>query len=205
MQKLFKYKWIFFDMDDTLYPEIYFLKTAYNRIACFLHQSEGCNSDIIYKFLVDEFERGGRKNLFDRLFYEFKIDASYLDDLLHIMRATIVSPKIPLYSASEHLVSGLIKNNKKVVVITNGNVEQQKNKIKSILWNGLDRYLIFALANIYKPKPDIMIYEKFLKPEYGIDLSKAIMVGDSIVDEQFSANLNIPFVDINTIVRNKLT
>ena len=73
---------VIFDLDDTIYPEITFLKNRYKRISKEIFNNKWETS---YKFLVNEFETYGRKNIFDKLIYHFDLELS-VADILKIFR-----------------------------------------------------------------------------------------------------------------------
>jgi HAD superfamily hydrolase (TIGR01549 family) len=85
-------------------------------------------------------------------------------------------------------------------VITNGNPQQQKNKIKQINWQGLDSKIRFILANEFIPKPNPGSFKETNIKQ--TELSQTVYIGDSNTDEEFAANIGIAFIHINLVLHN---
>jgi len=127
-----KFSIIIFDLDNTLFKELDYLKFAYSDIAKKIVQRyNSLKKSEITNFLVKSFEIYGRSNLYQRLIQQFKIDFT-LDEFLTSLR----NVKIPQDSIKINpLIKNFIINNIdkfKFCIATNGNPIQQKNKIKSI-------------------------------------------------------------------------
>ena len=196
MLKLFKnYDNLIFDLDNTLYPENRYLDGAYKNIANFLAQNNSVSSEKIYNYLTLQFSESGRHLLFDRLLSNFNIDSNIKPEMIKILRTFKPKSKIKLYSKIYKTLPDLISNSKYSFVITNGNVEQQKNKVRNINWRNINKNLIFIYANQFnkKPSPDSF---NFIKKKYFIDPKKTIMIGDSDTDKNFAKNCNINFLNV---------
>ena len=196
-----KYKFFIFDLDDTLYPEISYLSEAYYNIALYLEEKESVNSKEIHKYLLAKFKDDGRKSLFDSMLSNFKLSNVFLEDLLHILRTFKPKKKIDLFSKIYKILPAIIKNSNKVFVLTNGNVIQQKNKVRNINWRFNDKHLVFIYANEHKKKPAIDSFN-FIKKKYNINNELTIMVGDSVTDKTFADNCNIRFMCADDFMKN---
>ena len=191
MLKLFKnYDNLIFDLDNTLYPENRYLDGVYKNIANFLAQNNSVSSEKIYNYLTLQFSESGRHLLFDRLLSNFNIDSNIKPEMIKILRTFKPKSKIKLYSKIYKTLPDLISNSKYSFVITNGNVEQQKNKVRNINWRNINKNLIFIYANQFnkKPSPDSF---NFIKKKYFIDPKKTIMIGDSDTDKNFTQKIVI--------------
>jgi putative hydrolase of the HAD superfamily len=201
MLPLFKnYDYIILDLDDTLYPEIQYLDGAYKNIAKFIAKNTNISSEKIYNYLTLQFNIKGRHLLFDRLLTNFNINSAILPEMLKILRTFKPKNKILLYSEIYKILPALISKSKYTFVVTNGNVEQQKNKVKNINWRNLNKSLIFIYANRFnkKPSPDSF---NFIKKKYFINPTKTIMIGDSNTDKDFAENCNINFFHITQLLK----
>ena len=194
-----KFDYFLFDLDDTLYPEIKYLHEAYFKISQYLEYKTKIDSKIIYDFLVINFKEKGRINLFDRMFLHFDIKPAFLSDILNILRTFESERKIPLYFKIYNILPKVIEQSKKVFVVTNGNVIQQKNKVKNIEWNSLDKDLIFVYANEFEKKPSNKCIN-YIKKIHSIRTDSTIMIGDSLTDKKFSKNSGISFMFINEFI-----
>jgi len=187
------YDYFLFDLDDTLYPEIEYLKGAYKRIAKFLSNKTNIKHEVISSFLINRFENEGRELLFDSMFDYFKIDFKYLTNILEIMRTYTPDSKLSLYPNIYEKLPLILKEATQVFVVTNGNVIQQKNKVRNIDWKLLDEKITFIYANEYKKKPSVDSFN-VIKREFTIQENSTIMIGDSHFDKKYAENCKIDFM-----------
>ena len=192
---LSKYDFFIFDLDDTLYPEIKYFDEAYKNISEFLAKKTKKKSFRIHKYLIDSFKETGRSKLFDNMFNFFGIDTKFLESILEIMRTYEANTKISLYSNMYTLLPIIINSSKKVFIVTNGNVIQQKNKVNNIEWKSLENELVFIYANEFKKKPSNRSFQ-YIKKIYTIKEDLTLMVGDSIFDKEYAENCKIDFMFI---------
>lgn len=165
-------KVIVFDLDDTLYKEIDYLKSAYHEIADWFRDHYG-----IYG-LWGEMLRyyGEKKDVFQEIidFYKRPVDKEFL---LEMYRAH--QPDIQLDDDTRFALDDL-KNNGgyEIAIITDGRSLTQRNKAKAL---GLDQYLgdetdMLVSEEHGHEKPDGYAYEMieafFPKREY-------VYVGDN--------------------------
>lgn len=189
---ILEYDYLLIDLDNTIIPEIAFLKDAYMNIGLSIEKTYNISSSEIYSYLVKEFHKAGRSKLFDKLLRKFSLEPSYLNFLLDIMRSTVIENKIQIFPEARVILESALNENKKIFVVTNGNVQQQINKVQSIAWEGLDERLIFVYANLFEPKPSISLWS-FIMSNLDSHSRKGIMIGDSHVDKQFALNCGIDF------------
>ena len=85
-------------------------------------------------------------------------------------------------------------------VLTNGNTEQQKNKIRNIYWAGLDSYLQIVFANDIEPKPSAAGVEHILNIS-NTGKNDAIFIGDSEIDQACAVNSGIDFINVKDLIK----
>jgi putative hydrolase of the HAD superfamily len=146
-----KNKYVFvFDLDDTLYKEIDFLKSAYNYIASYIDKD---NSDSLYLKMLEDYYSG--ENVFK------VISQSYpqysIDMLLELYRGHY--PDITLDSDTTSTLSYL-KSYGKTGLITDGRSLTQRNKLKAL---GIEDYFdkILISEEMGYSKPDIRLFQHF--------------------------------------------
>lgn len=187
--------WIF-DLDDTLYPEIDYIKPAYFRLSKEIEQRNGIPVESSYNFLLDEFIRGNRHKLFDRFITSFGLNSSSMEYMLSILRSVTIENGLQMYP---HMIDFIEKLKEKEVtcfVVTNGNVEQQRNKINHL---GIARHFAeIVYANNLTPKPDPASWY-FLKRKFNLNESESVYVGDAQSDELFAVNSGIRFIHLNEL------
>ena len=150
-----KNKIIAFDLDDTLYKEIDFLKSAYIEIASIVDKS---HSETLYNNMISNYYKGN--NVFK--FISETYPAYTVERLLKIYREHY--PSISL-SNEEWNVLLKLKTEAITGLITDGRSLTQRNKIKAL---GLENYFdkIIISEEIGYSKPDIRLFNEFKK--YGV-------------------------------------
>jgi putative hydrolase of the HAD superfamily len=147
-----KNKVIAFDLDDTLYKEIDFLKSAYIEIASIVDKS---HSENLYNNMISNYYKGN--NVFK--FISETYPAYTVERLLKIYREHY--PSISL-SNEEWNVLLKLKTEAITGLITDGRSLTQRNKIKAL---GLENYFdkIVISEEIGYSKPDIRLFNEFKK------------------------------------------
>ena len=77
-------KIIVFDLDDTLYKEIDFLKSAFKAIATTISDRNTELGNSIYSLMLTEYQNG--QNAFKKVIEENGISKFSIEDLIHIYR-----------------------------------------------------------------------------------------------------------------------
>jgi putative hydrolase of the HAD superfamily len=146
-----KNKYVFvFDLDDTLYKEIDFLKSAYIYIASKIDRQ---NSSALYQSMLENYY--ARENVFiilNKYYPQYTIDK-----LLELYREHF--PNITLDFDTSSTLSYL-KNYGKTGLITDGRSLTQRNKVKAL---GIEDYFdkILISEEMGYSKPDIRLFQQF--------------------------------------------
>ncbi len=147
---------IVFDLDDTLYDEIEFVKSGFLEISKYLGDEK------YYNFMWELFNKEGSGKIFDKLIQTFDLDAN-INKLIEIYRFHM--PKITLPKESAELLEFA----KISALITDGHYITQQNKFYAL---GLDKYIKFPVFTDFyrtkKPelKPFLMVMDKYPNSEY---------------------------------------
>jgi len=134
---------VVFDLDDTLYKEIDYLKSAYRFIAKQLG-NELWQAEKIYNIMLEAYNKG--LNAFSVVKSTFNIDTP-IETLLQWYRTH--TPDITLLDDSTNLLDYLHDKDIPIGILTDGRSVTQRNKIKAL---GLNRYV---------SKQNIVISEEF--------------------------------------------
>ncbi|CAM3829876.1 HAD family hydrolase [Arcobacter cloacae] len=152
-------KSVLFDLDNTLYDEDEYFKKVFKLFAL--------KNEINYSKILEIFDdnnfRIRNKDLFSEVLKEINF---YTEDrqneLFELYKSIDCSLK--LYDDAINILGYLRRLNIKVVVITNGVVEVQRNKVKSL---SLDKYVDFIVyareKGIEYEKPHSYSFEKALE------------------------------------------
>lgn len=191
-----------FDFDNTIYPEKDYLYQVYYMIGQFVEYQETFDHDIITKFLTDEFEANGREKLFDKLIEKFNLKEEYKENMLRLLRTGRLPLKLLLFKEMEWIMNEVVNNNRLLFLLTNGNVEQQRNKIVQVEWNGLQKNLRCYFANEIKPKPapDAL---QLLMEEHALSPEDVVFIGDSKEDEECAKSAGVDFYYVKNLVTGR--
>jgi len=98
-----------------------------------------------------------------------------------------INAKLPLKLLLDEglltFMQDIIVDRKKIFILTNGNPEQQLNKIKQTEWHGLEPYLTCYFADEIAPKPDTDSLDLLIK-NHNLQRRNILMIGNSEVDRQ---------------------
>jgi len=183
---------LIFDLDNTLYDESTFLFNAYNSIAN-LYKYE---KNEVYEFLVSEFISKGRTNLFDKLVTKFPSEYIDVKTCLHVIRNYKCKGCLSVYPWVNDFLQR-INSNFMLKIITNGYVQQQKNKFRSLNLP-IDKSkveVVFAKDIAEKPSK-----ESFFALKNSHEFNNPIYVGDSDIDRKFCESLAIEFYDASQLI-----
>lgn len=113
-----------FDLDDTLYEEMEYLKSAYQAISHYLYPLTG---KCVYEKMLDTYVQGGNAFLYILDTYPA---ATTLEQLLKIYREH--TPTITLRTDSHVLLTQLKTLNVSMCLITDGRSSTQRNKLQAL-------------------------------------------------------------------------
>lgn len=145
---------ILFDLDDTLYPEIEYVKSGFKAVAKFLSQY-GANEDTVLEQMLDDLAQNGRGKIFDRILEKVGLkDQVSVQTLLFLYRTHI--PEISLPKESEFLLDRLSSIGMALGIVTDGSTIVQRQKICAL---GLEKWCKVTLCtdvlgkDFWKPSP----------------------------------------------------
>ena len=147
---------IVFDLDDTLYDEIDFVKSGFREVSNYL------GSKKYFNFMWEEFLKNGSGKIFDKLIEKFNLDVPVIK-LVEIYRFHF--PDISLPKESLELLE--FAKNYKTALISDGHYITQKNKYNALNLN-LDYPIFSDFYHTKKPelKPFLMVMDKFPNEDY---------------------------------------
>jgi FMN phosphatase YigB (HAD superfamily) len=172
-----------FELDDVLYPEKDYLFQVYYLFGSFLEYTELIDQKDVTSFMVDAYVSAGKDVVFDRLKDKFKLDEKYRFNFNHLNITAKVPLKLLLYQSMLTLLQDIVVDRKKIFILTNGNPEQQLNKIKQTNWQGLEPYLTCYFANEIAPKPETDSIDLMIK-DHNLQRRNILMFGNSDIDIQ---------------------
>jgi len=148
-----------FDLDDTLYNEIDYLKSAYYAISCEMSPDQ---CDILYNEMIKIYLSGG--NSFQFLMEKYPAKNLSIEKLLNLYRNHF--PEISLRDGVLDLLDKIKKRKAGIGIITDGRSITQRNKIKALgIEHLVDKLVISEEFGFEKPTP--ALFESFLEKNIG--------------------------------------
>jgi putative hydrolase of the HAD superfamily len=144
-----KNSYFIFDLDDTLYSEIDYLKSAYKFIAL---KIDPLIWQDIYNEMLNLYFAG--ENVFLHLLDKYQEILVSLDSVINDYREHF--PDIVLKIGVRDLLVKIKNNSGKIGIITNGRSRTQRNKIQALgLVELIDKVVISEEVGFEKPDPNI--------------------------------------------------
>lgn len=162
--KRIELKALVFDLDDTLYPEIEYVRSGFHIISSMLERLYGLQKESCYEKLMETFDRGIRGTNFNVFFDERGLD--YSEDIIVELVGEYRKhkPKISLPEVSRQILILLRKNGFKLGLLTDGYLEAQKKKVDSLGLESLFDAIVYTdLLGRRFWKPDVRSFLKIAR------------------------------------------
>ncbi|HZY37322.1 MAG TPA: HAD hydrolase-like protein [Mucilaginibacter sp.] len=184
-----------FELDNVLYPEKDYLYQVYYLFAALTEYTELIDGKIATDLMVDTYNTEGKDMVFERLKEKLNLDEKYRENLNQLLVGAKIPLKLLLYEKMLNLLQEIVIDRKKLFIVTNGNPQQQLNKIKHMEWHGLENYLTayFAEEIAAKPEPDAI--DKLLK-DHDLLRRDILMIENSETDRLCAEACGIDFVNV---------
>ena len=174
-----------FDLDDTLYKEIDFLKSAYLEVVsyAFTHSYEGKKVfQVAYEGMLEAYLSGGNAFQYLNTYMGLNVPIS---EYLEIYRAH--RPNINMSSETQEVLAEIKANGDVVGIITDGRIVQQTNKIEALqLYRYISAEDIVISEAFGSEKPDERNYEFFVR-RYP-NAAEFYYIGDNIDKDFYAPN-----------------
>jgi putative hydrolase of the HAD superfamily len=173
-----KIKVVVFDLDDTLFSEIEYVKSGFIAVAKYFENKFNLDSNILYNFMVKELEENGRGKIFDSMLKAFDTYSKK-----NVEKAILVyrthKPNIVLPQESIEVLKYYSSLKIPLYIVTDGNKIVQNNKIEAL---GVRKYIkkdfITHRYGLKSSKPSTYCFEKIAKLEK-LDYKDIVYIGDN--------------------------
>ncbi|MXV52049.1 HAD hydrolase-like protein [Pedobacter sp. HMF7647] len=185
-----------FELDDVLYPQKDYLLQVYYLFASFIEYTETVPPAAdLTAFMKKVYENYGSDRIFEKASEAFAIDKKYQDNFERLHITARLPLKLILFPEMLSLLQEIVVDRKSIFIVTNGNPEQQLNKIRQIEWNGLENYLRVFFADEIKPKPDSDVFTYILE-KHQLLRRDVLIIGATNSDEDFAAAAGADYLDV---------
>lgn len=152
-------KSVIFDLDNTLYSEISYVRSGFMEVSDYLSDKYKLDQDKIFKKMIHIFNVEGRGKVFNILLDDLNLsEKENIMNLVYIYR--FHTPDISLYDDALDTLILLKEKNYKLGIITDGKALVQKNKIDALNLNKI--FDVIILTDALGPdfwKPSIVPYQ----------------------------------------------
>ena len=188
-----------FELDNVLYPEKDYLYQVYYLFSNLLEYTELNSATTTTDLMVNTYIEKGEGEVFNELVAKLKVDEKYRKNL-EILQLTARLPlKLLLYKNMLSFMQEVVLDRKKLFIVTNGNPQQQLNKLRQIEWHGLEPYLTcyFAEETLPKPEPDAL---HLLMKDHNLERRDLLMIQNSETDRLCAQATGIDYVNAAEII-----
>ena len=191
------YKYIIFDLDNTIYDFRDYDYGAIKEVYQFL-KIKIDKSDII-RFINYRQKKLFKKNLIDKHLEKINIKKNLIKKSISIFKnhnCKYINKKNSL----RPLIKKLKNNRKKLFIISNGEEKKQNKKINKLKIKRYFEQIIICPPIEKRLKPHKFGFQKILRKK--MNLEDFVMVGDSEIDKKFAKNCKIKFIKFKISSKN---
>lgn len=188
-----------FELDDVLYPAKDYYFQIYYLFANLLEYTELNSAAKTTDLMIDTYIRKGEGEVFNTIAAELNVDEKYRKNLEIMLLTSRLPLKLLLYKNMLSFMQEVVLDRKKLFIVTNGNPQQQLNKLRQVEWHGLEPYLIcyFADESLPKPEPDVL---HLLMKEHNLERRDLIMIEGSDTDKLCAEACGIDYLNVKEII-----
>lgn len=184
-----------FELDDVLFPKQDYYLQVYYLFAAFLEHSEQLDNKVTFALMNETYENLGVDTVFTSIKTAFNLDEKYRGNFGRLLKIARLPLKLLLYKQMLELLQQIVIDRKQLFILTNGDPEEQLNKIRQTEWNGLEKYLICYFAAEIKPKPEPDALHQILE-DHNLQRRNIIMIGNSTNDELCAQAAGVDYATI---------
>ncbi len=168
---------VLFDLDDTLYPEISFVRSGFRAVAQHLADAVSLDEEELFERMMSVLKRDGRGRVFDTVLRELGRRCSELVPVLVQVYRTH-RPHIRLFEDVEPGLRRLRETGTRMGIVTDGLASVQRNKIEALRLESLvDTVVCTDEMGPGQGKPSVRPFETALEA-LDSEPTEAAYVGD---------------------------
>lgn len=170
---------IVFDLDDTLYNEINYVKSGFSEVSKYFATKYLLDENTFFNIMIENLKLHGRGKIFDNTLSFFNIlNKKNIKKCISIYRMHL--PNIKLPEESQNIINYYKLQNIPMYIVTDGNKLVQYNKIKGLgIEKDFNKVFITHRYGIKNAKPSPYCFIKIAQKEK-VDYSDIVYIGDNI-------------------------
>lgn len=185
-----------FELDNVIYPEKDYLYQVYYLFAGLMEYTALTDAKEMTDLMVSTYNTSGSVSVFDAVKEKFGVDEKHRANFYHLLRTAKLPLNLLVYKNVLSLMQEIIVDRKKLFIVTNGDPQQQLNKVKYIEWNGLEQYLTCYFADEFMPKPEPDVIDRLIK-EHDLQRRDLVMIENSATDRLCAAACGVDCLNIS--------
>lgn len=187
------------ELDNVLYPEKDFLYQVYYLFANMLEYVDHIDAKETTNLMTTTYIEDGADAVFDKVAEKFPLTVKYHDNFNNLLVTAKLPLKLLMYQNMLSFLQEVVVDRKKIFIVTNGNVQQQVNKIKQVEWHGLEKYLTcyFAEETAAKPESDVIT---LLMQEHNLQRRDILMIGNSEIDSLCAEAVGLDYLSVGNFL-----
>lgn len=190
-----------FELDNVIYPEKDYLFQVYYLFASAIEYTDLVDAKTTTDLMVATYLEEGHEVVFDRVKEKLDVNEKYRQSFEHLLLTAKLPLKLLVYKNVLELLQEIVVDRKKIFIVTNGNTQQQLNKIKQTEWNGLEPYLMCYFTYESRPKPETDAIELLIK-EHNLNRRDIMMIGATDADSMCAEGVGIDYTDVSALLVN---
>ncbi|MFD0750356.1 HAD family hydrolase [Mucilaginibacter calamicampi] len=188
-----------FELDKVIYPEKDYLFQIYYLFASAIEYTDLIDAKVATDLMVSTYLEEGNEVVFDRVKEKLGVNEKYRKNFQHLLLTAKLPLKLLVYRNVLDLLQEIVVDRKKIFIVTNGNPQQQLNKIRQIEWNGLEQYLTCYFTEESRPKPETDAVEQLMN-EHSLNRRDILMIGATVSDSLCAEAVGIDYTDVNVFL-----
>jgi putative hydrolase of the HAD superfamily len=155
-----------------------FVKGGFKAVSLYISKNSNIEQKVVYQLLLDVLEEHGRGKTFDIVLKKLGLyNKKFIPKLVEVYRTH--KPNLFLYPEVNGVLVALRKQGYKLGIITDGNVEVQRNKVDALTVKEFFDCMIFSDEyGIEKQKPDPLPYQKAME-KLEASANETVYIGDN--------------------------
>lgn len=193
------YEVFIFELDDVIFPRKDYVLQIYYLFAAFIEYAElQPSAQTLVQTFKEVYEVEGEQDIFKKIAPVFHIPEKYEAQLLNLYHTARLPQKLWMFQKIVELMQALQANGKKLWIVTQGNIQEQLNKIKQLDWNGLQHAVQVFFVDEHPEKNKALLMTELLEKQ-SISAPHAVLIYAHSQDHMMAKALDLTSVALSEL------